>query len=256
MQNMKNDNLAGDWQQIEIAGHPCYTYVPPQPSEHGYTVLYMHGYYQGVPMEHPKMMEHFDRHGLRVIAPLTRRSWWSERICPDFDPEITVVDYLMNEVLPYLEKEWQCVPPQIALMGASMGGQGALRLSYKRPNIFPVVTAFFPAVDFQIRIEEGDKILSKMYSDAEDARQDTATLHIHPLNWPRHQWFCCDPVDVRWHDSADRLRMKLFSLGVLHECDLETSAGGHTWEYVEHMAERAVDFVAERLEQERLRVVH
>ena len=94
----------------------------------------------------------------------------------------------------------------------------------------------------------------QMYRDAEDCRQDTAILHIHPLNWPRHQWFCCDPLDTRWHDSVDRLRMKLFSLGVPHECDLETSAGGHTWEYVEHMAEQAVSYVAEKLESERLRV--
>lgn len=251
---MTNPELAGDWSQLEIAGHTCHTYVPPQPSEHGYTVLYMHGRYQGVPMERPRMMHHFDRYGLRVIAPLTRRSWWSDRICLDFDPEITAVDYLLNHIMPFLEHEWNCVPPRIALMGASMGGQGALRLSYQNPNTFPVVAAFFPSIDYQIRIEEGDKILSQMYRDAEAARQDTATLHIHPLNWPRHQFFCCDPADMRWHDSNDRLRMKLFSLGVPHECDLETSAGGHTWEYVENMAERVVGFVAERLEQERLRV--
>jgi S-formylglutathione hydrolase FrmB len=205
-------------------------------------------------MQHPQMMEHFDRHGLRILAPITRRSWWSDRICDDFDPQISVERYLLDQIVPFLQQQWQCQPPRIALMGASMGGQGALRLAYKYPNQFPVTAAFFPAIDFQIRIEEGDKILSQMYRDAEEARQDTATLHIHPLNWPRHQFFCCDPLDARWHESADRLRMKLYSLGVPHECDLETSAGGHTWEYVQHMAERAVDFVAQRLEQERLRV--
>ncbi len=251
---MTNQNVAGCWQQIEIAGHRCHTYIPPEPSKHGYTVLYMHGRYQGVPMEHPKFLEHFDRYGLRIIAPLTGRSWWSDRICLDFDPDITVEQYLFKQIMPWLEGEWRCTTPQIALMGASMGGQGALRLSYKYPDRFPTVAAFFPAVDFQIRIDEGDKILSQMYRDTEDGRQDTATLHIHPLNWPRHQWFCCDPMDVRWHDSVDRLRMKLFSLGVLHECDLETSAGGHTWEYVEHMADRAVTFVADSLDQERRRV--
>lgn len=251
---MTNTELSGKWSQTEIRGHNCHTYVPAEPSEHGYTVLYMHGRYQGVPMQHPQLMEHFDRHGLRIIAPMTRRSWWSDRICEDFDSEITVEQYLLEHVMPFLEQEWQCVPPRVALMGSSMGGQGALRMSYKHPNTFPVVAAFFPAIDYQIRLEEGDKILSQMYRDPEDARQDTATLHIHPLNWPRHQFFCCDPVDYPWHDSNDRLRMKLYSLGVPHECDLETLAGGHSWEYVEHMAERAVGFVAERLEQERLRV--
>jgi hypothetical protein len=94
-----------------------------------------------------------------------------------------------------------------------------------------------------------------MYRDADEARQDTATLHIHPLNWPRHQFFCCDPADTRWHESADRLRMKLWSLGVPFECDLETSAGGHSFEYASHMAPRAIDFIAKSLEQERLRLV-
>ena len=162
---------------------------------------------------------------------------------------------MLQHVVPYIEKQWNCQPPRLALMGASMGGQGALRMAYKYPNQFPVVTAFFPSIDYQIRIEEGDRILSKMYKDVEDCRQDTATLHIHPLNWPKHQWFCCDPEDVRWHGSVERLRSKLFSLGVPHEYDLETSAGGHTWDYVEHMTPRAVEFIMNGLEQERLRLV-
>ena len=49
-----------------------------------------------------------------------------------------------------------------------------------------------------------------------------------------------DPADVRWHESADRLKMKLSSLGVPFESDLETEAGGHSFTYASHMAERAV----------------
>jgi S-formylglutathione hydrolase FrmB len=49
--------------------------------------------------------------------------------------------------------------------------------------------------------------------------------------------------------------MKLGALGIPHEADLSTSAGGHGWEYYQHMAPRAVGFLAERLERERLRVV-
>ena len=49
--------------------------------------------------------------------------------------------------------------------------------------------------------------------------------------------------------------MKLWSLGVPFECDLETEAGGHSFKYASHMAPRAIGFVAQRLEQERLRVL-
>jgi hypothetical protein len=121
--------------------------------------------------------------------------------------------------------------------------------------VFPVVAAISPAIDYQIRMQEGDETLPLMYRDAEQARQDTALLHIHPLNWPRRQWFCCDPQDYRWHESADRLRMKLYSLGVPFECDLETIGGGHGWTYYERMAEPALRFIFKSLESERLRIV-
>jgi hypothetical protein len=48
--------------------------------------------------------------------------------------------------------------------------------------------------------------------------------------------------------------MKLYSLGVPFECDLETRAGGHTWKYFVRMADRVFGFLMERLERERLRI--
>ncbi len=245
----------GKWNDAEVAGHVCHLYEPAAPSSHGYTVLYLQGL-QAARLKHQLgIMQEFERHGLRVVEPEGDQSWWVDRISPRFDPEITGERYVVDKVLPFLKEHWQCEPPRIALLGTSMGGQGALRLAYKYPNRFPVVAALYPSIDFQKKIDEGDPVLSAMYRDAEDARQDTATLHIHPLNWPRHQFFCCDPADERWHESADRLHMKLYSLGVPHECDLDTTAGGHSWQYFEHMAPRVVDFLAERLEKERLRVV-
>jgi hypothetical protein len=49
--------------------------------------------------------------------------------------------------------------------------------------------------------------------------------------------------------------MKLAALGIPHEHDLETSAGGHAFEYFNQMAPRAISFLAERLDRERLRVL-
>src|SRR5262249_55494698 len=102
--------------------------------------------------------------------------------------------------------------------------------------------------------DEGDETLAEMYADREAARQDTATLHVHPLNWPRNIWFCCDPADVRWHESAERLRMKLAALGIPHEVDLDTTGGGHGFDYYNRMAERAIGFIAARLDSEQARV--
>ncbi len=247
---------AGIWSEIDLAGHRCHVFEPAAPSPHGYVVIYLHCNLSASLRGYPAFTEQFERHGLRVIAPITGQSWWTDRIWPEFDPHISAEAYVLQRVVPYVTEHWNARPPQLALLGVSMGGQGALRMAYKYPNVFPTVAAIAPAIDFQKRIDEGiDPGLLEMYGDAEEARQDSALLHIHPLNWPRNQFFCCDPADLRWHDSVDRLRMKLWSLGVPFECDLETTAGGHSFEYASHMAERIISFLAARLEQERRRVV-
>jgi len=254
MANM--DAATGIWRQIDLASHACRAYEPSAPSPHNFTIIYLHCSEAASLRNFPAFTREFDRYGLRVIEPVTGRSWWTNRLWPEFDASISAESYVLDHVVSYVGSQWKAVPPRIALLGVSMGGQAALRMAYKYPNVFPTVAAISPAVDFQKRIDEGiDPGLELMYRDSEDARQDTALLHIHPLNWPRNQFFCCDPADVRWHDSADRLRMKLSSLGVPFECDLETEAGGHSFEYASHMAPRAIGFIAMRLEQERLRVV-
>jgi S-formylglutathione hydrolase FrmB len=247
--------VAGTWSEELVTGKPCDVYVPERQNEHGYVVMYLHGVHLNRLHDKPAFMEQFDRYGLPVVAPRTERSWWTDRICLEFDDKITAEQHLLKNVMPFVQQRFSAAPPRIALLGTSMGGQGALRLAYKYPNLFPVVAAISPAIDFHKRYNEGDETIPQMYEDPEAARQDTAILYIHPLNWPRHQFFCCDPIDYRWHDSADRLRMKLYSLGVPHECDLETSGGGHGFEYYGRMAPQVMQFLVDRLDQERRRIV-
>ena len=244
----------GTWSLAEISGHAADVYEPAVPNPHGYAVIYLHGVHLNRLVDKRAFEQEFSRHGLRVVCPRTARSWWTDRICEEFDPTITAERYLLDRVLPWIRERYGVQPPRIALLGTSMGGQGGLRFAFKYPQRFPVVAAISPAIDYQHRLEEGDETLPLMYADKEAARQDTATLHVHPLNWPRNIWFACDPTDVRWHESAEKLRMKLAALGIPYVCDLETSGGGHGFEYYSRMATKAVGFIVERLESERLRV--
>jgi len=245
----------GTWTIESVAGHPCDVYLPQARNQYGYVVLYLHGVHLNRLEDKPAFMAEFDKHGLAVVVPHTKRSWWTDKICREFDPNVSAQRHVMENVLPFIESRLGAKPPRIALLGTSMGGQGALRLSYKFPNQFAVVAAISPAIDFHKRYNEGDETIPQMYRNPEAARQDTAILHIHPLNWPRHQFFCCDPEDHRWWESADRLRMKLYSLGIPHECDLETTGGGHGFEYYSLMAPRAIGFLANKLDEERRRIV-
>ncbi len=243
------------WTRETVNGHVCEVFEPAAPSPHGFAVIYLHGMHQVMLSGNEVYTREFARHGLRVVAPTTGRSWWADRISPDFDPALSAQQYLLESVLPWIAARWDSRPPQFALLGTSMGGQGALRLAFKFPAVFPVVAALAPAIDHQSRyFDDDEEVLPQMYDSPESVRQDTATLHLHPLNYPRNCWFACDPADYPWHESTDRLRSKLYASGVPHECDLETSAGGHTWAYYNHMAPTAINYLAAALERERLRV--
>lgn len=250
---MTLSSLDTRWTTTPIDGHECSVFEPPQPARE-FCILYLHGVHLHPLRDYPEYTAECARQGLRVIGPYAGRCWWTDRICPDFDARWSAERYVVERVLPWIESQFNLRPPAIGLLGTSMGGQGALRLAYRYPHLFPVVAAVSPAIDFHQRLREGDEVLSAMYANSEDARQDTATLHVHPLNWPRHQFICCDPADHRWIESAERLHMKLASLGIPHEYDVETTGGGHGGEYYGRMALRAIEFLVERLERERLRV--
>jgi len=245
----------GTWSRIELSGHSCDLFEPARPSEHGFVVLYLHDV-NPVPLaDDPELAAELARHGLRLIAPQAGPTWWTDRICRLFDAHQSAERYVIHSVLPYLAERWQAGAPRIALLGRGMGGQGALRLAFKHAATLPIVAAISPAIDYQLAWREGDAALQEMYADPESARQETATLHIHPLNWPRNIWFCSDPEDDFWFDSSDRLRMKLSALGIPHEADLATQAAGDAAAYFRRMAPRAIAFLADRLERERRRVV-
>jgi S-formylglutathione hydrolase len=211
------------------------------------------------PFRHVKFERLLDRKQLSVICPLRGDLWrdvWSlDHARRGADPKDTPRQLVLERILPAIFSELGSQPPGIALVGFGSGGQAALRLAYDYPDKFPVVAAIAPKIDFHLLVRDDHPVLTELFADEEAARQHTAILHVHPLNWPRHHFFCCDPANYAWYDGADRLRMKLAASGIPFECDLETSTDGDLAAYVELMAETVIDFVERGMERERLRLV-
>ncbi len=240
--------------EIAIAGHRAHVFEPAQRNPHGWAVVFLHDIDGAGLHGRQAYLQEFQRHGLPCIAPVSGRSWWTERIWPDFDAKLSAERYVIEPILDYVDKQWGARSPQVALLGIGMGGQGALRLSFKFPNRLPIAAAVAPALDYQLAYYDEDEVaLPAMYAEPEAARQDTATLHVHPLNWPRNIWFAADPAEERWYGSAERLKMKLSALGIPHEADLETSSRGAI-AYADLMAARVVEVVIDKLDRERRRV--
>jgi pimeloyl-ACP methyl ester carboxylesterase len=243
-----------NWSRADITGKPADIYDPPGDSRPRFGTLYLHGIGLETLASSDTFTRLFAELRLACVCPHGQRSWWADRVCAEFDPKITPERYLLDAVLPFFAERWGLRPRAIALLGISMGGQGALRLAFKHPDTFPVVAAISPAIEYHERYNEGSP-LDDMYDSKEQCRQDTAPMHIHPSHFPPHIFYCIDPTDAEWYRGNDRLHEKLAALGVPHEIDLTTRAGGHSWDYFNHMAERAVRFLHAGLEHESRRLL-
>jgi len=248
------------WSTITVAGHTCELFEPPG-AERGRALIYLHGVKETWLQDSAGLCDAIEAAGLPAIAPRTGRSWWLDRIMPAFDRMITPERFVLEQVRAEIAQRFGVGSPGIALIGTGMGGQGALRISYRHPTVFPVTAAIAPAIDFHLAMRECDDredgeyydTLWETYGDVERARQDTAILHVHPLNWPRHQWFASDPADIHWHDGAARLQSKLRALGIPHTAVLESrglSAAGLAPELAPDM----IQFVGDTLRQESRRL--
>ncbi len=190
---------------------------------------------------------------LVVVAPNAGPIWALDVPLPDATDGMTPRQSLIDKIFPAVEQLAQGTVPPIGLLGFGMGGQAALRLAYDYPHRFPVVAAIEPKIDFHLYVRYGHELLSGMFADDEAARQHTAILHAHPLNWPRKQFFCCDP-ETDWFDGSDRLRMKLAATGIPFECDLESTCEGDSGAYATLQTAKAIQFLCRGLESERLRL--
>jgi S-formylglutathione hydrolase len=245
-------NVLPGWSIEWIAGKPVQVFLPPGGAAR-FAALYLHPFGQEMPSEDSAYTTELSRQGLACCAPSGARSWWVDRICAEFDPEVTSEQFLVRHVVPWMRERWGLGARTLAALGISMGGQGALRLGFKYPETFPVVASVAGALDFH-EIHGRGTPLDAMYEGREQCRQDTAILHLDPLRYPPHIWFACDPDDAAWHRGNDRLHEKLTAFGIPHVADLTTRDGGHSWQYFDRMAEPMLAFVAAGLVAESRRL--
>ena len=245
--------FSSHWSVVSINGHEADIFEPSQPHA-GRAVVFLHGHAGTTLRENGAWSTQLERRGLRCVCPHGGRSWWTTRNCGEFSADQSPLDFLAQDLVQWIAAHWQVEPPAVAVTGVSMGGQGALQLCYRHARQFPVVAAVSPIIDFHRLVGRGLP-LDEMFEDAEAARQETVILHLHPMNWPRHQLLLCDPADQDWFAGVDRLAGKMASSGVPFESDFETSSGGHSWDYFDAVAESVVGFLADRLQQEEMRIV-
>jgi S-formylglutathione hydrolase FrmB len=243
----------GAWTQASVAGKAVDLFDPAgSPPRWG--LIFLHGVGLETLAGNSAFTHVLDELGLACACPHGQRSWWADRVCREFDARLTAEQFLLCHVAPLMRQRWPIAPRGLGIFGISMGGQGALRLAFKHPELFPAVAGIASAIDYHEWYGQGFT-LDEMYDSKEQCRQDTAPMHVPPFQPPPHVYFCIDPADSDWIRGNDRLHEKLNALGVSHTCDLSTSAGGHSWDYFNAMAAPAIRFLHRGLEHEARRLL-
>ena len=233
------------WSSDLMSGKPIDVFVPDQSAPRG-VVVFLHGY-DGVTLrDNPAYTALLNGHGLACLCPLGPGCWWSDQVYPPFDPALSPIQFLSQQLPEYCQARWQLDSTHIGVTGVEMGGQGALQLVYRYARQYSVVIAISPKVDFESWHGHGTT-LDEIFPTRESARQATATLHIHPLNWPKHQLLLCDPGDFYCFEGVQTLASKLSSTGIPFDSDFEASHGGFGWGYANVMAPRVIEYLAHNL---------
>lgn len=202
---------SGNWTRTTVGGHPVEAWTPTTRTTDE-AILFLHDLDAVAPSERPDWREQLEASPVPVICPLAGRSWWLSLPTAEF-PEGGPLGWVRTEVVSWIEQTFQVQPPRIGVIGIGMGGHGALNLSYRSARLFPVVAAISAAVDFH-QYQSSEPALSEVFESVEAARQETATLHLHPLNWPLCQRIACHPSDPFWYEGCERLASKLGSSGI------------------------------------------
>jgi S-formylglutathione hydrolase len=232
-----------NWTRTNIAGRTVEVFAPSfRPDA---AVIWLHDYDESPLSAVPAAASAFAVENLLVVCPNGGRLWWLDCQGPGFGDH-TPARFILEAVVGWIDATHGIAPPAIGLSGVGMGGQGAVNLGFRNARRFPVVAAIAPDIDFHQWHGQGTP-LDELFSSREAARQQTATLHLHPLNWPRNLLLMCDPADPIAWEGTERLASKLISSGVPFECDFESRGRGHDWTSFADMIPTAARFLGQHL---------
>jgi S-formylglutathione hydrolase len=206
------------WQEVVIGGKPALCTEPSSPLASP-TILFLHDARATPPDAIPGWTESLVQRRWRCLAPAAGCSWWLQHPIPAFDPTISPEEHLLNAVLPWMQQQWQVTPQRLAVVGFGMGGQGAIRLAFRHPALFPVAASIDGAMDLQDAWGCGTP-LDDIYPSREAARRDSALMHLKSTAWPEFLFLACSP-DSYWYRGNDRLQEKLLAHGVPHQALLD-----------------------------------
>lgn len=214
-----------------------------------YPVVYLlHGYSDDYSYYSKKMdlAATASRYGVIIVCPDGRNSWyWDSPI----DPNMQMESFIVSDLVPAIDRDFRTIPTAAsrAITGLSMGGQGAIWLAIRHPDIWKNVATMSGGVD----------ITKKQFHKKWTMAKRLGTYDENPQRWQEHSivnlvknlepqtlniMVVCGTEDFFYDVNCD-LDHELNRHKIGHT--FVTAPGNHSWNYWGKVIFPILDFFTE-----------
>jgi S-formylglutathione hydrolase FrmB len=188
-----------------------------------------------------------------IVMPDGKVSWYIN----SFDGEDPWEDMFVQEFIPFIEGKFRTRNSKAfrSIAGLSMGGNGALLLSMRHPDLFSSCVALSAATFTDEEILKND-VYERYFGDIYGPKPTVEVTDYWKKYSPLHLLDMIDPVNlksVRYYiDCGDddflyrgnsALHVKMRNLGISHE--FRVRQGGHEWSYWRSGIADGLQFISE-----------
>lgn len=197
------------------------------------TVYLLHGYdgwYANWILRVPELKQYADELGLLIICPEGGKAGWY--FDSPLNPKNKYETYIAKEVPRFIDSAYRtrASKDKRAITGLSMGGHGALYLSFRHPEIFNAAGSMSGVVDLdQVQNQyQLQQLIGDTLQYPENWKNYSVLNVIENKPWPS-AIIIDDGIDDNFIEGNRRLHQKLLALKIPHE--YIERPGNHSWEY-------------------------
>ena len=206
-----------------------------QKSTTNYPVIYLlHGYggnYATWIKNFADIMKQVDQYNFIAIGVDGNYSSWY--FDSPIDPTFKYESYIIRELIPFIDQTYKTIanPDGRAITGLSMGGHGALYLSFKHQEVFGAAGSMSGGVDIRPFSEKWDlkKRLGSIDDFAENWEKNTVTNMLDLIRNHKLKLIIDCGVDDFFIEVNRNLHQKMVALKIDH--DYIERPGAHNDEY-------------------------
>ena len=200
-------------------------------------VYLLHGYsgnYGSWAKDFKDLARQVDQYGFIVIGVDGNFSSWY--FDSPIDPTFKYETYVINELVPFVDKNYKTIASREgrAISGLSMGGHGALYLSFRHQDVFGAAGSMSGGVDIRPFPENWDikKRLGTLTEFPENWEKNTVTNMLELVKDNKLKMIIDCGVDDFFMDVNRELHNKMLALKINH--DYIERPGKHNIEYWEN----------------------